>query len=99
MKNVYISILFFIPLIIISQNTSKLDHQKRVYINNDNTYVQKSLPLYLKFSVEPNGENHTLNSKLSKDYTNPMYLDTEGINYIRSKWAVDGKTKKVASPK
>ena len=99
MKNVYISILFFIPLIIISQNTSKLDHQKRVYINNDNTYIQKSLPLYLKFSVEPNGENHTLNSKLSKDYTNPMYLDTEGINYIRSKWAVDGKTKKVASPK
>jgi hypothetical protein len=36
---------------------------------------------------------------VSKDYTNPMYLDTEGINYIRSKWAVDGKSKKIASPK
>ena len=56
MKNVYISILFFIPLIIISQNTSKLDHQKRVYINNDNTYVQKSLKLILKITITINTE-------------------------------------------
>ena len=27
-----------------------------------------------------------------------MYLDTEGINYIRSKWAVDKNTKKTVSP-
>ena len=99
MKNIYTSLFFFIPLFIFTQTTSKLDHQKRVFISNNNTYVQKSLPLYLKFSVEPNGENYTLNSKVSKDYTNPMYLDTEGINYIRSKWAVDGKSKKIASPK
>ena len=56
MKNVYISTLFFIPLIIISQNTSKLDHQKRVYINNDNTYVQKSLKLILKITITINTE-------------------------------------------
>ena len=54
-------------------------------INNGNTFLQKSLPLYLKFSVDPNGENYDLNSKVSKDYSNPMFLDTEGVNYIRSK--------------
>jgi len=100
MKNIYTSIFFFLPLFILSQTTSKLDHQKRVYNSkNNNTYVQKSLPLYLKFSVEPNGENYTLNSKVSKDYSNPMYLDSEGINYIRSKWAVDKNSKKIAFPK
>jgi len=99
MKNIYTSIIFLIPILIFSQNSGKLDHQKRVYINNGNTYVQKSLPLYLKFSVDPNGENFDLNSKVSKDYSNPMFLDTEGINYIRSKWAVDKTTKKIASPK
>ena len=99
MKNIYASIIFLIPILIFSQNSGKLDHQKRVYLNNGNTYVQKSLPLYLKFSVDPNGENYDLNSKVSKDYSNPMFLDTEGINYIRSKWAVDKTTKKIASPK
>ena len=99
MKNIYTSIFFIFPILILSQSTSKLDHQKRVYSNDKNTYVQKSLPLYLKFSVEPNGENYTLNSKVSKDYSNPMYLDSEGINYIRSKWAVDSESKKVVSPK
>ena len=98
MKNIYLSVLFLIPIWILSQNNSKLDHQKRVHIKNDNTYIQKSLPIYLNFSTEPNGKNYTLNSKVSKDYTNPMYLDTEGINYIRSKWAVDKNTKKAASP-
>lgn len=99
MKNIYASIIFLIPILIFSQNSGKLDHQKRVYLNNGTTYVQKSLPLYLKFSVDPNGENYDLNSKVSKDYSNPMFLDTEGINYIRSKWAVDKTTKKIASPK
>ena len=99
MKNIYTSIFFIFPILIFSQSISKLDHQKRVYSNDKNTYVQKSLPLYLKFSVEPNGENYTLNSNVSKDYSNPMYLDSEGINYIRSKWAVDSESKKVVSPK
>ena len=98
MKNIYLTVLFLIPIWILSQNNSKLDHQKRVHIKNDNTYIQKSLPIYLNFSTEPNGKNYTLNSKVSKNYTNPMYLDTEGINYIRSKWAVDKNTKKTASP-
>ena len=27
-----------------------------------------------------------------------MYLDTEGVNYIRSKWAVDPESKNAVSP-
>jgi hypothetical protein len=72
--------------------------EKVVYQNNGNIYVQKQLPLYLKFSTEENGTNYDLKSKSTPKYTDPMYLDTEGINYIRSKWAVDKNTKNTVTP-
>ena len=99
MKN---SIVFFALLLVafstIAQEPSKPEHEKRVYLNDGNTYVQKSLPLYLKFSTEPNGKSYDLKSKATANYADPMYLDTEGVNYIRSKWAVDKETMKTASP-
>lgn len=77
---------------------TQLTHEKKVYKNDGNTYVQKSLPIYLKFATSPGGEMHDLKSKASADYADPMYLDTEGINYIRSKWAVDKTTMKTKTP-
>lgn len=77
---------------------SKPSYTKEVYINGDgDIYVQKELPMYLKFSTTPNGENIPLKAT-KPEYGDPMYLDTEGINYIRSKWAVDGKTGKTIMP-
>lgn len=81
-----------------AQEPSKPEHEKRVYLNEGNTYVQKSLPLYLKFSTSPTGKNYDLKSKATSEYADPMYLDTEGVNYIRTKWAVDKETKKTVSP-
>ncbi|MEQ8908663.1 MAG: hypothetical protein RIC95_05695 [Vicingaceae bacterium] len=77
---------------------SKPTFEAKVYKSDGNIYVQKQLPLYLKFSTEPNGENHDLKSKSTSEYADPMYLDTEGINYIRSRWAVDKETKKTVYP-
>ena len=74
------------------------EHEKKVYLNDGNTYVQKSLPLYFKFSTSPGGQQYDLTSKLTSKYANPMYLDTEGINYMRSRYAVDPETKKTIQP-
>lgn len=74
------------------------NHEKRVYKKDGNIYIQKSLPMYLNFSTTPDGENHRLESKATAEFTNPMYLDTEGINYIRSHWAVDPQTGQTVSP-
>lgn len=83
----------------LAQQPSQPNYEKKVYVDeNEKTYVQKSLPLYLKFSTTENGQNHALNSKATSEYTNPMYLDTEGVNYIRSRWAVDPKTGKTVVP-
>jgi hypothetical protein len=76
-----------------------MNHEKKVITKEGKTYVQRSLPLYLSFSTSPDGEKHTLNSEITKEYTNPMYLDTEGVNYIRSHWAVDQQTLKTIEPK
>lgn len=77
---------------------SKPTYEKQVYINGDgDIFVQKELPLYLKFSTSPTGQNYDLKAT-KPQYGEPMYLDTEGPNFIRSKWAVDPETGRTAQP-
>ena len=77
---------------------SKPSYEKQIYLNDaGDIFVQKQLPMYLKFSTEPNGLNYDLKGK-KPEFSEPMYLDTEGPNYIRSKWAVDPNTGKTAQP-
>lgn len=77
---------------------AKPTYEKKVYQADDKYYVQKSLPVYLYFSTTPNGQMYPLKSEAHPTDANPMYLDTEGVNYIRSKWAVDPNTGKAVSP-
>lgn len=77
---------------------SKPSYEKQVYINEDgDIFVQKELPMYLKFSTSPTGENYDLKGQ-NPEYAEPMYLDTEGPNYIRSKYAVDPETGATVQP-
>ena len=84
---------------LMAQEPAQPTHEKRVYVNDGNTYVQKSLPLYFMFSTSKGGTQYPLTSKASENYADPMYLDTEGVNYMRSKWAVDPESRKIKSPK
>ncbi len=81
-----------------AQEPSKPSYENKVFIKDGKYYVQKSLPVYLSFSTSPNGESHPLKSNQHASDANPMYLDTEGVNYIRSKWAVDPATGKAVVP-
>lgn len=58
-----------------------------------NLYWNKSAPIYLFISDSPDGEKERLKSKITEKYADPFYLDTEGVNYIRSRNAVDPETK------
>ncbi|MGB1004377.1 MAG: OmpL47-type beta-barrel domain-containing protein [Salibacteraceae bacterium] len=80
------------------QEPTQPNHEKRVYVNDGNTYVQKSLPIYFMFSTSKGGTQYPLTSKKSAGYADPMFLDTEGVNYMRSKWAVDPETGKPKVP-
>lgn len=84
--------------VVFGQAPNKPSYEKQVYIDDKgDIYVQKSLPMYLKFSTEPNGQNYDLKATNPK-HGEPMYLDTEGPNYIRSRWAIDPETKRPVSP-
>jgi len=82
----------------VAQEPTKPTYENKVFENGGKYYVQKSLPIYLNFSTAPGGKEYPLKSEQHPEDANPMYLDTEGINYIRSKWAVDPKTGNTISP-
>ncbi len=74
-------------------------HEKKVLIEDGKIYWNKALPVYLFVSTKADGSDMIkLESKSTAKYANPMYFDTEGINYIRHKWAVDQETGKTIVP-
>ncbi len=98
---------FIIPIISIflytqGQAQTQPAHRKKVYVDeSEKTYWNKSLPVYIRLSTSPDeaDTSYLLKSEKSKQYVDPYYLDTEGINYIRSSWAVDKKTGQTVMPK
>ena len=77
----------------------KPSYESVVYQDGEKYYVQKDLPVYLYFSTSKDGKKMPLTSQSHPEDADPMYLDTEGINYIRSKWAVDPETNQTIYPK
>lgn len=77
-------------------------YEKKVYISPEGKiFINKALPVYLRLSTSPDSAEGSflLESETSKKYSNPMYLDAEGYNTVRSPWAVDTVTKAYATPK
>ncbi len=100
MKLLYLLGLFLI-INIVAFAQPQLSHPYKVYQSADGRlYVQKSQPVYIYLSTQPDGQGqmHQLQSDSTKKYTNPMYLDTEGYNSFRSPSAVDPKTKQIHYP-
>ena len=96
MKHIVLTFLFMISLTVI-YSQEPLKHEKRVYISPEGKfYIQRSLPIYLRLATSPedNAPSFLLHSEKTVKYSNPMYLDSEGYNTIRSPWAVDPKTMK-----
>jgi len=76
-------------------------HEKKIYISPEGTlYIQKDLPIYLWLSTssDEKSETYRLWSEVTKPYSNPMYLDTEGWNTVRSPSAVDTSTRQTIYP-
>lgn len=84
-----------------AQEPQKPSVEMKVYQSEDNTYVNKKLPLFLYFSTskEAGAKKYLLESKATGEYANPMYLDTEGANFIRHRWAVEQGSGKTVYPK
>lgn len=72
----------------------------KYFISQDSTlYWNKSLPVYIKLATSPEGAGVNLTSKEFAQYTNPVFLDTEGPNFIRTRYAIDKDTKELKMPR
>ncbi len=99
-KKIILLTLLLTPVLLFSQKQP--EHEKKIYRSPEGKlYINKDLPVYLNISTSPdkNAKDYRLTSEDSKEYTNPMYFDTEGINTIRSPWKVDPETKEYVYPK
>lgn len=95
-------ILFIILLHVATFGQQQHQHEKTTYVDSTGKFfINKDLPVYIRIATSPadDAKSHLLRSKQSKAYTNPMYLDTEGYNTIRSPWAVDPETKELIRPR
>ena len=62
-------------------------------------YWNKNIPLYVSLSPNADGSGGTvLQSHKTPQWGFPFYLDTEGVNYIRTRWAVDTATRRAVQP-
>ncbi len=74
-------------------------YQMQPYKDSTNTlYWNKHQEVFISVSTTKNGKKENLTSTTPK-YDNPFFFDTEGVNYIRTRWAVDKKTKEAILPK
>lgn len=90
MKNILLLSLLLISFV--SQSQQSPTH----YVDTTGTlYWRKSTPVYLFVSDAPDGESVRLKSKVTPQYADPFFLDTEGLNYIRSRNAVDKESMRI----
>ncbi|MDH5398614.1 MAG: hypothetical protein OEX02_10725, partial [Cyclobacteriaceae bacterium] len=75
------------------------EHEKKTLVSEDGKiYWNKNLPVYITLSTSTNGEGgHVINTD-EQNSPDPYYFDTEGTNWIRTRWAVDKETGKTIYP-
>ena len=96
MKNSFLSLLLLF-VVFLAQAQEKPSFKPTFYKDtvSGKLYWNKALPAYLTISPTPDVSSGVqLESHATKQYAEPFYFDTEGINYIRTRWAVDKKTKR-----
>ncbi len=100
MKTTKFIVTFLLASIIYSGTAqNQIIPEKKSYEDSTGLlYWNRSEPVYIHLSSKPNEKGNLLKSKTHAQYTNPFYFDSEGINYIRTRYAVDTTTKKTITP-
>lgn len=84
MKKILLLLLFIVPICVYSQD--QIEEKPGTYIGEGKIWWNKSLGVYITLT-SANGDTVNLEK--------PFYLDTEGPNYLRTKWEMDSTGKYV----
>ncbi len=102
MRKVLLSALLALIIGSVPGNAQELPaFRQKMYVDSLNRlYVNKDQPIYLWLSTTQNKDSAVLlQSHESKNYVNPFYFDTEGMNTVRTPSKVDKETRKTVVPK
>ncbi len=94
-------ILFLLTSFLLSSHAQNPeDHQIGYYIDKETgkLYWNKQLGVYLRIASSPDDRGILLKSENHEQYANPLFLDTEGINFVRKQHAVNKTTMKQEAP-
>ncbi|MEA2043172.1 MAG: hypothetical protein U9N85_11580 [Bacteroidota bacterium] len=89
-------IIWLFSVITLSAQEKPEDEYKYFQSENGKLYWNMKLPVYLSISSSPEGNQQPL---LYKNKQQPFFFGTEGLNYIKTPWAVDKQTKQTVYPK
>jgi len=100
-KKAFLTLVLFISLFSTTFAQENISSEKKTYKADDGTlFYNLTTPMYFWISTSPtdNTNDVLLKSSTSPQYSNPMYLDMEGYNTLRTDYAVNQTTKKVVVP-
>ncbi len=102
MKKIVILTSFVFSVFYFTVNAQQIPvFKQKMYVDSLNQlFINKDQPIYLWLSTVENKDSVVLlKSKESKNYVNPLYLDTEGLNTVRTPSKVNKDTRKTVLPK
>jgi len=99
---IFFNIVLILNTILLINTTlaqEQLKHDIKYYQAEDGKlYWNKKLPVYIRIAPTPTDSGLLMKSEETKKYTNPYYLDTEGKNKVKSRWATNQKNGKTIIP-
>lgn len=98
MMRKYISTLVILAVCVLGAAAQNSKPKYYTDTTSGKLYWNKKLPVYIWVSTTPDHAEELLNKSPNAKYSVPFYLDTEGVNFIRSKNAVDPETKAMVEP-
>lgn len=97
-KSIFVILVCLKGVLLLNAQT-QIPETKKYYVDeNGRLYWNKKLPVYIRIAPSPTDSGYLMQSEITKDYTNPYFLDTEGKNRIRSDWATNQKTGETIYP-
>ena len=101
MKRLTLQLLLFFIFSCGLKSQDAVMPEKKIYVSPEGkTYVNKSLPVYIRLSTTPDGSGKSvwLTGANEPSAASPVYFLQEGYNTIQHPWAVDTVTKAIVYP-
>lgn len=95
LKKIFMFLWGFLLLAAVAHPQEKPKHEPKVYVSpEDKMFWPKDMPVYVRLSSSPDDGDagYLMRSESTAQYADPYYFDTEGVNYIRTRHAIDKKT-------